>query len=504
MRRRELPPEYKKIQEMVIGYISNTKLNPFPACFEMVSYEEINALASYTGFPSRYPHWRFGMDYVRNTNMYRYGMQHIYEMVINNNPAYAYLLEGSELAIVKAVIAHVYGHSDFFRNNYVFAPTDRNFINKMGSHAAIIRKIINKQGIEKVEAFIDSCLMIEDLIEPNYPFLPVKRKERRPIFEKMKEAAEVPRFRSKDYMDKYINPPEFLEEQKKKIEDAKKGIKAKLAHPDKNIMLFLLENAPLKQWEEKILAIMLEEAYYFLPQKQTKIMNEGWATYWHSKIMMEYLLKPENIMDQDELITYCDWNSKIIPKSRKNLNPYRLGLDLFRDIEFRWNTGRHGKAYEECDDMHHKSQWDTREGKGLEKMFLVRECHNDLTFLDEFFTFEFARENKYFVHERKEGLTYITSREFEDIKRVLMDRFTNFGLPFIYIVNSNFQNRGELHLYHKWTGMPLRKDFAETTLKNIARIWKRPVNLETLEDDEPVLITTDGEKIERKNAKSKK
>lgn len=506
-----IPEEYKKIQDMVFGYVSTTNLNPFRVYFELIPSEDMNSIASYIGFPNRYPHWRFGMEYERNSKMNSYGLQHIYELVINNDPSYAYLVEGSDIATLKTVMAHVYAHSDFFRNNYAFKQTNRKMLDKMGDHATIIRKIIDIQGIEKVESFIDSCLMIEDLIDSNYPFM-LKKSDREPIFEKIEKAQEIPRLKAKEYMQPFINPPEFLEAQKKKMDEAKKKEKEKVPEPNKNIMVFLLENAPLEPWEAKILSIMIEEAYYFLPQKQTKIMNEGWATYWHSKLMTEYLLRPENVSSLDELLSYADQHSKIIQPYKNSINPYRLGLELFKDIEYRWNTGRHGKAFEECESMEKKSRWNTKEGKGLEKIFLVRSCYNDLTFIDEFFTPEFAEENKYFVHASdEEGGRTIISREFKEIKDVLLNSLTNMGLPLIYVIDSNFKNRNELQLYHKWTGIELRSDFAETTLKSIAKIWKRPVCIETIKfetekkirKEKNIRIRTDGEKIDYESGTSK-
>ncbi len=502
------PQEYKKIQEMVLGYIANTKLDPFPVVFEVVSSDEMSSIASYTGFPRRYPHWRFGMEYERNHNMNKYGFQQIYEMVINNNPAYAYLLEGSEISTIKTVMAHVYGHSDFFKNNYMFKNTNRNMLNKMGDNASIIRKIIDVHGLEKVESFIDSCLMIENLIDANYTFQPPKRNDKAPIFEEQETAQEIPRFKAKDYMQPFINPPEFLEAQKKRIDEAQKKEKEKVPGPEKNVMLFLLENAPLEPWEQKILAIIMEEAYYFLPQRQTKIMNEGWATYWHSKLMTEYLLRPENMLQKDELISYLDQHSKIIQQDRKNINPYRLGLDLFRYVEHCWNTGRHGKEYEECDNLERKQRWNTNEGKGLEKIFIVRSCYNDIMFIDEFFTPEFAAEQNYFMHidDSSTDERFIFSRDFAVIKETMLNQLTNLGLPLIYIVDSNFKNRNELQLYHKWTGIPLRRDFAVTTLKSIARIWKRPVNIETVEiekeKEKHIRIIADGEDVKRETGTS--
>ena len=131
----------------------------------------MNEVAAFGGFPVRYPHWRFGMEFEQLSKSYDYGLSKIYEMVINNDPAYAYLLEGNSLVDQKMVMAHVLGHVDFFKNNYFFSKTNRRMIDGMANHATRVRRHIERLGIEKVESFIDSCLSLENLIDPMSPFI---------------------------------------------------------------------------------------------------------------------------------------------------------------------------------------------------------------------------------------------------------------------------------------------------------------------------------------------
>jgi stage V sporulation protein R len=218
---------------------------------------------------------------------------------------------------------------------------------------------------------------------------------------------------------------------------------------------------------------------------------------------------PNRLIEGDELINYADENSKIMATSRHRLNPYKLGVELFRHIMHCWDTGRHGKEYDECENMEQKLNWNTREGKGLEKIVQIRRCYNDIMFLDEFFTEDFFRTQKYFMHDDDgKGVRRIVSREFMDVKDMLMNALTNHGMPMIYVVDSNFKNRGELQLYHKWTGMQLRRDYAESVLKGISKIWKRPVCIETIIKDSDrlknVRIRYTGEKIEEESGSSVK
>jgi len=482
-----LPAYLRDVQIEVEGYARDFGLDFFPTSFEILSYKQMNEVAAYGGFPTRYPHWRFGMDYEGLAKGYEYGLQKIYEMVINNNPSYAYLLEGNSLVDQKTVMAHVYGHVDFFKNNYFFSKTNRRMIDGMANHATRVRKHIERQGIDKVETFIDVCLSLENLIDPMSPF--IVRKAPPPKEEDPKDPpAEVPKLRAKQYMDKFINPPDFVEKQRKKQVQDKEKVKKFPEERQRDILLFLIEHAPLERWERDVLEIVRAEAYYFAPQGMTKILNEGWAAYWHSRIMTEKALKPGEIID------YADANAGILATSPGQLNPYKLGVELLRHIEDRWNKGRFGKEWNECEDMAAKKGWDRRLGLGKQKIFEVRKLYNDVTFIDEFFTLEFCAEQKFYAFgfNERSGNWEIESREFKKVKDKLLFRLTNHGQPFIYIVDGNYENRGELLMHHRHEGVDLKLDHGRDTLANVNRVWKRPVNLLTKIDGKGKLLRFDG------------
>jgi hypothetical protein len=250
----------------------------------------------------------------------------------------------------------------------------------------------------------------------------------------------------------YVNPLEFLESQRKKVEDEKAKKKHFPERAQRDVLLFLLEHAPLEAWEFDVLAILREEAYYFAPQGQTKIMNEGWASYWHSTIMTRKALT------SDEIIDYADHHSGTLGTRPGALNPYKLGIELYRDIEERWNKGRFGKEWDECDDLKARRAWDKNLGLGREKIFEVRKHYNDVTFIDTFLTAEFAMEQKLFVYgfNEKRNSWEILDREFRKVKNKLLSQLTNFGQPIIEVVDGNFENRGELLLAHKHDGQDLK------------------------------------------------
>ena len=471
------------IREVAQGY----GLDFFETIFEVVDYKKINELAAYGGFPTRYPHWRYGMEYEQLSKSAEYGLSKIYEMVINNNPSYAYLLEGNNLVDQKTVIAHVYAHVDFFKNNYYFSKTNRKMIDAMANHATRVRRYIDLLGIEQVESFVDVCLSIENLIDYNSPF--IERKYKDEGADDLEPADGVGRFEAKDYMESYINPESFLEAQRQKAALEQERAKRFPAHPHRDIMGFLLEHAPLDAWENDVLGIVRDEAYYFAPQGQTKIMNEGWASFWHSRILTQ-----APVLDDSEIVDFADINSRVMQTSRGQLNPYKLGVELFRDIERRWDMGRFGKQWEDEQRLEARDEWDLKLGLGTEKIFEVRKLYNDISFIDAFLTEDFARRNKMFsyIFNKRSGSWEIESREFATIKQRLLDQLTNFGQPFIFVKDGNYRNRSELLLHHKFYDVELRVDYARGVLEALQRIWKRPVNIETMIEGQGVLWHYDG------------
>jgi stage V sporulation protein R len=426
------------------------------------------------------------MEYHQLSKSYEYGLHRIYEMVCNNDPTYAYLLEGNALLDQKLVMAHVYGHADFFKNNIYYAHTNRKMIDAMANHATRIRRYTERHGVEPVERFLDACLSVDDLIDPGLVFrTPVRTT---PLDDEPEEAP-IARMPAKSYLDPYVNPPEYLDEQKRRRDKAREEARRFPQAPERDVLGFLLLHAPLETWERDILGIVRNESYYFLPQRQTKVMNEGWASYWHTHIMTRRCLS------DSELIDYADHHSGTVATSPGRLNPYKLGIELFRDIERRWNQGQFGPEWEACDDMAEKANWDRRLGLGREKIFEVRRLHSDTTFLDEFLTQEFCEQQKLFVSETQEktGQTVVSSRDFDEVKKALLFQFTNGGRPVIELVDANHANRAELLLSHRHLGVDLRLDWARETLAHLARIWKRPVRLETRIDGKAVSLGHDGE-----------
>ncbi len=464
-----LGAELNSVKDFIRDKAQQVGLDFFEVIFEMVNANQMNAIAAYGGFPNRYPHWRFGMEYERLNKTYTYGFSKIYEMVVNNDPCYAYLMKANSFVDQKLVMAHVYGHSDFFKNNIYFAHTNRKMMDKAGNHRTRIQRMMSRYGQDTVEDFIDICLSLETLVDINgairTPLIP-------PAIESQ---AELPKSEAVDGLKPNETISETLAE----------------ARIEKDVLLYLLENASLYDWQQEVLSIVRDEAYYFAPQRQSKIMNEGWASYWHSHLMTKHILNDEEIFD------YADRHSGSMQTSGGNLNPYKVGIELFRDIEQRWNKGQFGRDYDECGDMHDKENWDKQLGLGREKIFEVRRLHNDVSFLDTFLTPDFCERMEFFTYDYddKSDQFQVKSREFKEVKQKLLQMLTNGGNPIIGVVPGMEPNPGELYLRHQYEGVDLQMDYAKETLKNLYQLWRRPVSLETLVDDVTKIISFDGSEV---------
>ncbi|MCG3182448.1 MAG: hypothetical protein ICCCNLDF_00510 [Planctomycetes bacterium] len=489
--------ELASTQQEILKHAKDFGLDFFDVHFEMLDYEALNEVAAYGGFPTRYPHWRFGMSYEELIKSYTYGISKIYELVINNDPVIAYLMDSNDFVSQKLVMAHVYGHADFFKNNAFFSKTNRKMVDQMANHAARVRRYMDHYGRDRVERFIDACLSLENLIDPMLPFTKPLARQESVALDDETVRIEVTKLQSKDYMDRYINPPEIMAQKRAELERKAQEPPKFPLEPVKDVLWFLMNYAPLRNWQRDVIGIIREEAYYFAPQRQTKIMNEGWASYWHSTIMTQKAATAAEIVD------FADHHSMTMGMQPGVINPYKLGLELFRDIEYRWDHGMHGLEWERCDDLAAKANWDTNErGKGREKIFQVRRIYNDLTFIDEFLTPDFCQRAKLFTYDYNpaSGEYEISSRSFKQIKNKLKTALTNMGEPYIYIEDGNYSNRGELLMVHRHDGFDLDDNYARETLKNVHQIWSRPVWLTTLEEGKELLLGYDGKEYTREEA----
>ena len=470
--------EVKEVLPEVFKVCTNFGLDFYPTIIEFVTYDEISELASYGGFPQRFPHWSFGMEFEELSRGYEFGMHRISEMVINTNPCVIYCMDSNTLVNNVNVIAHALGHNDFFKNNVFFEATNRGMMNKMANHGTRIRKYMARWGKELVTTFIDHCLRLDTLIDPGKAW---KEKTIKEVIIRDERQYEFPNRLRPDhsYMDDWVNPAERIENQRKAIQTREVAQQiGLLEEPERDIFGFLKDNAPLKPWQQDIISMLYEEALYFAPQRATKMLNEGWASYVDFNIMCRQGLCALGQKHEGSGIVEYAKHKMLVLGGKYSQNPYKVGYELFMDIEDRWNKGRFGQEYDDCQDMNEKEHWDKKLGLGQEKVFEVRKHYNDILAIAEFFTPEFCEKKEFFEYQKyPNGEWKIVSKDYHKIKRKLMQRYTNGGLPDVRLVDHNHRGVGWMLLQHYYNGSELYAPYVNETLTSLYRIWQNNIVL---------------------------
>ena len=301
-------------------------------------------------------------------------------------------------------------------------------------------------------------------------------------------------------MDEWVNTEEYIEKQYKKIEqqDAAEYLDI-FDNPVKDVFGFLRDNAPLKPWQQDIISMLHEEAMYFAPQRLTKMINEGWASFVDYHLMSREGLAS---LGQDHpsagIFQYAK-HKMLVLGGKWSENPYKLGFELLMDIERRWNKGQFGREWDDCEDMQKYESWDTKANKGMEKLFDVRKHYNDFTLIAEFFTPELCEKMEYY-HKRRypKGEIKIVDRDFKIIKKQLMDKYINGGLPDIRLTDPNHAGKGWMFLQHYWTGNPLYDPYARETLASLYAVWNNLCVVATRNlDGEEFCYVCDGPNTEK-------
>lgn len=400
----------------------------------------------------------------------------------NTNPCYLYCLDSNTVIDNVTVIAHALGHNDFFKNNVFFEKTSQNMMNQLANNGTRIRKYMARWGKEKVTEFIDHCLRITTLIDPSKAW--DKKQIKDVIIKDTRKWSHPKRLNIKDdheYMDRHINKPEWIKHQNDKIKERELAQELELFNsPTKDIMPFIRDNAPLKPWQADIMAMLYQESIYFAPQRTTKMLNEGWASKTDSEIM-----SAQNFVSlgmepgQTSIIEYAKHKMGVLG-GKYSTNPYKLGYSLFLDIEERWNKGKFGSEYDDCQNMNQKLNWDLNLGLGKEKIFEVRKNYNDFTALMAFFTPEFCEKHEFFNWKRyPNGDIKLEDRSFKEIKHNLLKKYMNGGLPEITLQDPNHKGKGYMFLEHKFEGRDLHMRYLEPVLQSLCYFWKNDVYLST-------------------------
>lgn len=454
-----------------------TGLDPFPIHFEVVPANIMYEIGAY-GLPGRFSHWSHGKAYHQMKTMYDYGLSKIYELIINTNPAQAFLMEANSLIQNKLVIAHVIGHSDFFKNNVYFAHTSRQMVEVAGTHAERLRKYEFHHGRHEVEKFLDAVLSIQEHIDPNL------RTRRRPPRDPKEE-----RRRKGGRITPYDDL--WRLEKREEEDDAPKGRRpTRLEEPEKDLLWFIAEFAPdLEPWQRDVVSVVRQEMLYFLPQMQTKVCNEGWASFWHSRILRDMDLS------DDEHFEFVRLHSSVLspPPRGRSINPYYVGFKILEDIERRWNGDLTEEEHREYREQNDGQEWPYK-NQGREKLMEVREVESDVSLLRNYLTEQLVEDLDLYIYRREGDQWVIVEKDWRKIRDSLVGSMTNFGFPYIVVEDGDFRRNRELYLKHYHDGRDLDLKYAQKTLQQVYLLWGRPVHLESILDDKRTIFSFDGDK----------
>lgn len=427
-------------------------LDYYPQEFEIINYNEMMAYEAYVGMPSRYPHWSFGKSYEKIKTLYSYNLTGLaYEMVINSNPCIAYLMKENTLLLQILTIAHVYGHNDFFKNNRLFKEgTDAGYTLEMfKNNAMLVRNLINDPsiGYENVEKMLNAAHSVK--LQTTRAIGP-KRRDREELKQEIMES-----FKERSSRYNILEPRETI--------DLPNLNKIPL-EPEDNLLYFIIKYGDLEEWQKSILEVVRRETEYFIPQIETKIMNEGWASYWHYKTLQNLDL-PQSLH-----LEFVKRHNDVVRPILGGLNPYYLGFEMYKDIAERY---------------------------GEEKIFEVREFDRDASFVRRYLTEDLCKKLNLFEYVKK-GPNYIIEevsdeKGWEEVRNTIADSAGMGSVPYIRVTDMSRKDKA-LTLEHVFDGRELNLTYAEETLKSVFDLWGHKVILRTMINDKELALMCDEER----------
>lgn len=439
--------------EKIEDIVKQTALNYYPQEFEIIGYKDMLAYESYFGMPSSYPHWSFGKSYEKNSTTYKYNLSGLpYEMVINSDPCLAYLMKENTLLLQILTIAHVYGHNDFFKNNRLFKEGTRaaSTVEMFKFHADRVRSFINDPsiGYEKVERILDAAHAIKFQTSR---VIGAKRitdevlKQR--ILDDYKNNNKV-----HNNLDAYVKL-EFPEINRIPLE------------PEDDLLYFIIKHGDIEEWEKSLLEIVRQETAYFIPQMETKIMNEGWASFWHYNLVKQLKL-PDGLH-----LEFIKRHNDVIAPGQGSINPYFIGFKIFEDILKRY---------------------------GMDKIFEVRSIERDESFLRKYLTKELCEELNLFEYAATNG-NYVVKEVaddngFKSIRNTLASSCGVGSIPLIRVTEMSQKDK-TLNLEHVYDGRELNTAYAEATLRYIYELWGHTVTLKTTRVGNQIRLICNDEKV---------
>jgi stage V sporulation protein R len=452
------------------------KLDTFPNQIEVISAEQMLDAYSSGAMPVMYPHWSYGKSFSINEHLYETGQQNLaYEVVINSNPCISYLMEENTMTMQTLVIAHAcYGHNSFFKGNYLFRQWTQAdaIIDYLVFAKKYVMECEEKYGFDAVEEILDAAHAIQHFGVDRY-----KRRFESEASLKLKrdDLAEEKRRQYDEIMAK-VSPVEAAQIERQQDNYPRE--------PVENILYFIEKDAPkLRDWERELVRIVRKMSQYFYPQGQTKVMNEGWASFWHYTLLNT--LYDEKLVSDGFMLEFLTSHTNVVfqPDSRdgrfRALNPYALGFAIFSDIRRMCE-----KPTEE------DKRWFPElagSGNWLKAIDFAMRNFKDESFIRQFLSPKVIRDFRLFAiaDHKTENELFIDSihndEGYRRIRTLLANQYSRESMvPDIQVTSYARMTDRSLTLTHmSRRGRPLNVDEAEKTLAQVERLWGFPVHLET-------------------------
>ena len=469
--------------------------------FEIVPAQRVLEGMSYR-FPTNFSHWSFGRDYDRNRTIYEYTGQGIpYEQVWNFDPPKAFLVDTNPFALNALILAHVYGHVDFFlANRYCQHGRSVTDIAEEARNAASrFRDYTDRYGLDEVERVIDAA-MATQWHQDLDPFAEEVPEEEIREHLMAVERARLERHRT---VEGEFKNPSTTEEVLSAEDNLKELMFRTPPQPEYDLLRYIKAHSPkpLRPMAVDVISIIRNQARALSPNARTKLLNEGWATYVHVHIMRQ--LFHEGLLSAEEHGVFNKFNSGVLRKNRKSLNWYRVGLGLFEYVKEEWDKGRFGEEFEHCEDLHRRANWDSGAKLGNDKIFEIRARFSDRMAVELFFSDDFIREQELYLYDQQvdndtgEYIDVIVEDRPKVLRALLKRNLTLYGTPVIYVKDGNYNDNRELYLVHvrdPRSPFELDPQYERGTLEKIFYLWGRPVHLET---DQLTEINGAGPRVDR-------
>jgi stage V sporulation protein R len=492
-----------KIEGKIVKLMEEYGLRCLPVEFDVIPPQKMMEILAYRS-PTNISNWKYGRDYERLRTIFdKVDAGLPYELVINDSPARAYLMNSNTLSTQVLVMAHVYAHVNFFTESRWFQKSRNDIIEVMAEANKRFNYYERLYGLDQVERIVDAGHALQ---WHSSPFeMETEDEKRKRIFERERKTfipskSEFSDVLPKDKRKKIISDVEMYNN---KLWKTLMGMSP--VEPTEDFLRFIIDNSQvLEDWEKDILEILRIEGQYYWPHIRTKYMNEGWATFVHERIMK--VLFDEGYLDATEHGEYAYNNSLVKGTNKLSMNPYLVGSEMWKDIKERWDKGRYGTEYENCTDHNEREKWDTKEMVGEKKIQEVLKSYTDWFFMQDFLTVDLIDKLDLYIYQMVEtagSIDYVrTKHERKEVRDLIVNSFAHSGVPKVEIVDAGKSTGGGMILVHRYNNIPLDPKYTEETLKHICRLWGRPIALKTVVNDKEHIYTVTDEEtaVQHSNA----